>query len=115
MILQPIAGVVQFGHREFKEHKAAILLTSLLLLQQQRSHQANDRGIVGEHTDDAGAALLLWRRLRPDLLVKPLQRIGAPDLVQLFLREGPKCQQILLGRLHQRSSSREFSVSIVVT
>jgi hypothetical protein len=65
LILQLIAGLVQFGHRQFREDAAAIELPFLLLLQQQRTHQADDRGVVGKDADDAGAAL--------DLLVEALQ------------------------------------------
>ncbi len=38
------------------EHAAALQLPVLMLLQQHRSHQADDRGIVGEDAHNPGAA-----------------------------------------------------------
>ena len=60
------------GHALGGEHAAALQLPVLVLLQQHRPYQAGDRRVVGEDADDAGAAL--------DLLVDPLQQVGAPDL-----------------------------------
>ena len=59
------------------EHAAALQLPVLVLLQQHRPHQAGDRGVVGEDSNDAGASF--------DFLVHPLQQVGAPDLAPVLL------------------------------
>ncbi len=64
-------GAAQFGdgrHALGGKHAAALQLPVLVLLQQHRTHQAGDRGAVGEDADDAGAALGFLS------VVKPLQR-----------------------------------------
>ena len=75
------------GHALSVEHAAALQLPVLVLLQQHRPHQAGDGRVVGEDADDASAALLLRRRLRLDLLVDPLEQVGAPDLAPVILGE----------------------------
>ena len=45
------------GHALGGEHAAALQLPVFVLLQQNRTHQAGDRRIVGEDADPAGAAL----------------------------------------------------------
>ena len=74
--MELIASLVQLGHLESREHEAVIELPFLLLLQQYRTHQAGDRGVDGEDADDEGTSF--------DLLVKPLQRVGAPDLAPVL-------------------------------
>ena len=71
----------------------------LVLLQQHRAHQTGDRGVIGEDADDAGAAL--------DLLVDPLQQVGAPDLFPVGLWKVTERQHVLPGLVHQFSSFRE--------
>jgi hypothetical protein len=53
-------GVAQFRdgrHALGGNHAAALQLPVLLLLQQHRTHQADDRGAIGEDADNASAAL----------------------------------------------------------
>ena len=83
------------GHALGGEHATALQLPVLVLLQQHRAHQAGDGGIVGEDADDAGAAF--------DLLIHPLQQVGAPDLAPVLLREVAEGQHILPGLVHQLS------------
>ena len=56
---------------------AAVNLPLFRLLQQQCTHQANDRGGGGEYADDSAAAL--------DLLDQSLQGVSAPDLAPVLL------------------------------
>ena len=51
----------------------------VVLLDQDRAGQAQQRGGVGEHTDDVGAAF--------DLLIDPFQRVRRSDLPPVPLRE----------------------------
>jgi hypothetical protein len=68
----------------------------LVLFQQDRPHQPDDRGVIGEDADDMGAAL--------DLLVDLLEQVGAPDLFPEGLGDGAEGQQVLLGLVHACSS-----------
>ena len=43
------------GHALGGEHAATLQLPVLMLFQEHRSHQADDRGVVGEDADDAGS------------------------------------------------------------
>jgi hypothetical protein len=45
------------GHALGREHAAALQLPVLVLLQQHRTHQAGDGGVVGEDADNPSAAL----------------------------------------------------------
>ena len=60
------------SHQVEREHAAALQLPALVQLQHHRSHQACDRGVVGEDAHHADAAF--------DLLVDALQQVGAPQL-----------------------------------
>ena len=71
----------------------------LVLLQQHRPHQAGDRGVVGEDSNDAGASF--------DFLVHPLQQVGAPDLAPVVLGEVAEGQHVLLGLVHECSGLGE--------
>ena len=101
------AALVQLGHREFREDAAAIELPLLLLLQQQRTHQADDRSVVGEDADDAGAAL--------DLLVQPFQRVGAQILRQCSGGKLRNASTSSLACSIRAAAAGNFSVSIVIT
>ena len=61
-------GRRQFGH-DLNLHIAVRQLPFIVLLKQYRADQPNDRGLIGEDADHIGAPL--------DLLVEPLERIGA--------------------------------------
>jgi len=52
LILCVIAALVQHGHRQFREDSAAIELPFLLLLQQPRTHLANDCRVIGGNAYD---------------------------------------------------------------
>jgi len=95
-----MVAVVQLGHRLLREDATALQLPLLLLLQQQAPHQADDRGVVGEDPDDAGAAF--------DLLVQTLQGVGAPDLAPVFGWEAAKCQHVFPGLGHQCGGGGEL-------
>ena len=95
-------GVAQFRdgcHAFGGEHAAALQLPVLVLLQQHRSHQAGDGGIVGKDAHNPGAAFYL--------LVDPLQQVGAPDLAPVVLGEVAEGQHVLPGLVHQRSGLGE--------
>jgi hypothetical protein len=86
--------ILQFrdgGHALGREHAAALQLPVLVLLQQHRSYQTGDRGVVGEDADHPGAAL--------DLLIDPLEQVGAPDLAPVGRREVAERQHVLPGLL----------------
>ena len=67
------------GHGGLGEEAPALELPFLRLLQQLADHQAGDRSVVGEDADHVRAPF--------DLLVEPLERVGAPDLAPVLLRE----------------------------
>ena len=71
----------------FGEHVLPVQLRVLVLLQQHRSDKSGHRGVDGEDADDPGAALFLRRRLRLDLLIHPLQQVGALNHAQVLLGE----------------------------
>ena len=81
------------GHAVGGEHAAALQLPVLVLLQQHRPDQAGDRRVVGKNAHDPGAAL--------DLLVHPLQQVGAPDLAPVVLGEVAESQHVLFGLVHE--------------
>ena len=94
--------ILQFrdgGHALGREHAAALQLPVLVLLQQHRSYQTGDRGVVGEDADHPGAAL--------DLLIDPLEQVGAPDLAPVGRREVAERQHVLPGLVHQLSGLGE--------
>jgi len=91
--------IIQFrdgSHAYGGEHTAAFRLQMLVLLPQHRAHQAGDRVVIQGDADDAGAAL--------DLLVDPLQQVGAPDLLSVGLWQVSERQHVLLVLVHQFSS-----------
>ena len=61
------------------EYAAALPLPVLVLLKQHRPHQAGDRGIDGDDSDDAGATF--------NFLIHPLPQVGAPNLAPVVLGE----------------------------
>ena len=75
--LQQLLWFRNLGHGCLGEKPAALHLPFLLLLQQLAALQPHDRRIVGEDADHVGAAF--------DLLVEPLERVGAPDLAPVLL------------------------------
>jgi len=79
--LELIAGLVQLAYRQFREDAPSIELPLLLLLQQQRTHQAGDRGVVREDADDTGSLL--------ERLNKEIKQVGAPDLASVLRGEHP--------------------------
>jgi len=93
------SSFVQLGPREFRKVTAAIELPLPLLHQQNRTHQAGDRGVVGEDADDVGAAL--------DPFVQALQVVGATFLESVLRGEYPECQDVFSGLLHQHRSGLE--------
>ena len=74
----------ELGHGRFGEVAAFGDLPFVVGLDQHGPGQAEQRGGVGEHTDDVGAAL--------DLLVDPFQRVGRPDL--LPVRDGKSAKAV---------------------
>ncbi len=58
-----------------------------------------DRRVVGEDADDTGAPF--------DLLVDPLQQVGAPDLAPVGLREVAEGQHVFPGLVHERGGIGE--------
>ena len=71
-----------------------------MLLEQLATHQPGDRSVVGEDADHVRAAF--------DCFVEPLERIGAPDLAPVLLREVQECQHVVSGGLHHGHSCREL-------
>jgi len=67
-----IAGWVDLGHGGLGEVAAVGDLPFVVDVSQDRADEADDGGLVREDADDAGSAF--------DLLVDPLQGVGAPDL-----------------------------------
>ncbi len=65
-----------------------------MLLDQDRSCEAQQRLGVGEHADDVGAAL--------DLLVDPFEGVGGPDLAPVGLRGRRERQQVVLRLAEHR-------------
>ena len=63
-----IGGRGQFGHC-LDLHVALLQLPLVVLLQQHRADQPDDRRLIWEDADDIGAPL--------DLLVEPFERVGA--------------------------------------
>ncbi len=59
-------------HGVLRKHAPALQLPVLILLQQHRTHQSHDGGVIGKDAHDAGAAL--------DFLVDALEQVGAPQL-----------------------------------
>jgi hypothetical protein len=81
------------SHRVEREHAAALQLSVLVLLQQHRTHQAGDGRVVGEDADNAGAPF--------DLLVHPLEQVGAPELAPVTDWEVAEGQHVIAGRGHE--------------
>src|SRR5881227_1497867 len=69
-------GRSQFGH-DLNLHIAVLQLPFIVLLEQYRADQPDDRGLIGEDTDDIGAPL--------DLFVEPLERVGAVQFAAVLL------------------------------
>ena len=63
----------------FQCHVAARYGPLVVLLEHQRSDEADHCGIVGKDANDIGSSL--------DLLVDPFQRVGRGDLLPVLLRE----------------------------
>ena len=93
MLAGDVAELRDGRHALGGEHAAALQLPVLVLLQQHRPHQAGDRGVVGEDSNDAGASF--------DFLVHPLQQVGAPDLAPVVLGEVAESQHVLFGLVHE--------------
>lgn len=98
--LQGLFWFRDLGHGGLGEEPAALQLPFLLLLQQLAAHQPHDRSVVGEDADHVGAAF--------DLLIEPLERVGAPHLAPVLLREAQECQYLVTGGLHHRHGRREL-------
>ena len=75
--LQGLFKLRDAGHGCFGREAAALQLPFLPLLQQLTDHQPQNRRVVGKDADHVGAAC--------DRLVKPHDRVGAPDLAQALL------------------------------
>src|SRR5947199_3110089 len=58
-------------------HIAVLQLPFVVLLEQHRADQPDDRGLVGEDADDVGAAF--------DFLVEPFERVGAVQFTAVRL------------------------------
>ena len=79
-------------------HVAVLQLPLVILFQQYRADQPNDRCFVGKYADDIGPAL--------HLLVQPFQRVCAVDLGAVLLREVEMRQNIGLAVIDERSELR---------
>jgi hypothetical protein len=88
------------GHGGLREEAASLQLPFFLLLQQLTAHQPHDRRIVGEDADHVGAAF--------DFLVQPFERVGAPHLAPVLLREVQERQHVVACSLHHRHGVREL-------
>jgi hypothetical protein len=73
-----------------------------MLLGEDRSDEADDRGAVGENADDVGAAA--------DLLVQPLERVVAPELPPVLFRKCGKGEEVGRCTLEQCCSLGEARV-----
>jgi len=65
----------------------------VVLFGEDGADEADDRGAVGEDADDVGAAA--------DLFVEPLERVVAPELPPVLLREAGEGEQIGRGLFEQ--------------
>lgn len=97
--------IIADGAESFQAHVAPLHRPFVVLLEQDGTDQANDRGLVGEDPDHIGAAL--------DLPVQPFQWIGAVDLGTMLLGECCLCKHIGLGVIHQRGQLRHPRAQLV--
>jgi len=88
-------------HGLLREHAPALQLPVLVLLRHHRPDQAHNRSIVGKDADNAGSAL--------DLLVEPLEQVGAPQLAPVAGREVATRQHLLPGLGHQLGRPGELA------
>src|SRR5215472_1607665 len=104
------AGIVGAGRRgqlrhHFNLHVAVLQLPLVVLLEQHRADQADDRGFVGEDADDIGAAF--------DFFVEPLKWVGAVQFAAVRLGEIQIRQHIGLAVVDQRGKLRPFRPQLV--
>jgi hypothetical protein len=99
-VLQGLFWLRDLGQGGLGDEAPALQLPFLLLLQQLAAHQAADRGVVREDADHVGAS--------HDLLVEPLQRVGAPDLAPVRLGAVEERQHVVAGGFHHWHSTREL-------
>ncbi len=97
--------IVTQGGQSLKLHVAALQLPLVVLLEQQRTYEADDGGFVGEDADDIGATF--------DLRVESLERIGAVDLRSVSLRERHERQHFGLSGIHQLTELRQLHAQLV--
>ena len=71
---------------------------TVVLLDQHRAGEADQRGVVGEDPDDVGAP--------PDLAVDALQRVGAPEFGPVLARQRVEAEQVALGVEHELGDLR---------
>jgi len=71
----------------------------VVLLDQHRADEADCRGVVGEDADDVRSA--------PNLLVEPLERVGAAELWPVRGREAVEGQEVFFGCLEQLCDLRQ--------
>jgi hypothetical protein len=72
----------------------------IVLLDDDRGGEANERAVVGEDADDVGASA--------DLAVDPFERIGGAQLRPVVGGEGVEREQVLLCLLEQRGDLRQW-------
>jgi hypothetical protein len=86
-------------------HVAVLQLPLVILFQQYRADQSNDRCFVGEYADDIGPAL--------HLLVQPFQRVCAVQLGAVLSGEVEMRQNIGLAVIDERGELRPFLPQLI--
>ena len=94
----------EFCHR-LDLHIAVLQLPFVVLFQQHRADQSDDRCFVGEYADNVGASL--------HFLVQSLQRIRAVDLGPVLLGEVQMRQNVGLAVVNERRELRPFLPQLV--
>jgi len=77
----------------------------IVLLDQHRAGEADQRGVVGEDADDVGAPA--------DLAVDALQRVGAPELGPVLARQRVEAEQVGFGVFEQLRDLRRRGLEAV--
>jgi hypothetical protein len=95
---------VEHCHGAFGEVTAVADLPFVVGLGEHGSGEAEQGGGVGEDADDVGAAL--------DLLVQPLERVGAPDLLPVRGGEGGEGSDVVGGIVQLAWTSKNWRPSM---
>jgi len=97
--------VFAYDLQSFELHIATLQLPFVVLLEQKRSDESDDRRIVGKDPDDVGSPL--------DFCVDPLEWIGGGDLRSMCLREIHECENVELRIFEHSSELRKLRAQLL--